>query len=342
MQDTPESTGIVAPQSRWISSLLPFGGSVAGSRSALVAAQRTIAHSVEAMQYESVQANGINFNVATAGTGNRLALCLHGFPESSFSWRHQMPLLERLGYRVWAPDMRGYGGSSKPLGVKAYAHEILESDVAALIEASGAKEVVLIGHDWGALIAWNYAMFGRVPISRLIIMNVPHPAIWEKNLLNIRQWMKSWYIYFFQLPWIPEWALARNGYAAIARSFSSMAIDKSRFPDEVLRVYRESAAQPGALTAMVNYYRAAVRYSLRTRRRGTPQIDTPTLMLWGESDAALGIELTYGTEKFVSNLTLRYLPNVSHWVQQEAPETVNAMIEAWLLDQSVPYESSGD
>ncbi len=275
----------------------------------------TQAAATQAIRHERVHANGIDFNVATLGSGTRLALCLHGFPESSFSWRHQMPMFAHLGLRVWAPDLRGYGGSSRPNGVKSYALEHLEEDVAALIEASGAKEVVLVGHDWGALIAWYYAMFGRVPISRA----------------------KSWYIFFFQVPWLPEWGLARNGCAAIGHAFRGMAVDKSRFPDEVLRVYQDAAAAPGALTAMLNYYRALLRGFRRNRRRGTARIDVPTLMIWGEVDTALGKELTYGTEQHVSNLTLRYLPNVSHWVQQEAPETVNAMIEAWLLDQNVPY-----
>jgi pimeloyl-ACP methyl ester carboxylesterase len=289
------------------------------------------------IDHQTIHANGIDFNVATAGSGDRLALCLHGFPESSYSWRHQMPLLAQMGFRVWAPDLRGYGGSSRPRGVNAYALENLEEDVAALIEASGAKDVVLVGHDWGALIAWYYAMFGRLPISRLIIMNVPHPALAQKGLRTLRQLMRSWYIFFFQLPSIPEWGLARNNHEAIGRAFRDMAIDKSRFPDEVLRVFRDAAARPGALTAMLNYYRALIRGFRRTTRRGTRRIDAPTLMIWGEVDVALGKELTYGTEKYVSNLTLRYLPNVSHWVQQEAPETVNAMIEAWLLGRDVPY-----
>jgi pimeloyl-ACP methyl ester carboxylesterase len=292
---------------------------------------------VNAITYEIVRANGIDFNVAVAGSGDRLALFLHGFPESSFSWRHQMPLLASMGYRVWAPDLRGYGRSSRPAGVDAYAMEILEEDVAGLIEAAGAKEIVLIGHDWGALIAWHYAMFGRLPLSRLIIMNVPHPALAEKGLRTLRQLKKSWYIFFFQLPRIPEWALGRNGCAAIGQAFRGMAVDKSRFPPEVLQVYQNSAAQPGALTAMLNYYRALIRGLRRARRRGTPRIETPTLMLWGEVDTALGKELTYGTDAFVSNLTLRYLPNVSHWVQQEAPESVNGMIEAWLGGTSVPF-----
>ncbi len=289
------------------------------------------------IEHQTIRANGIDFHVATAGSGERLALCLHGFPELSYSWRYQMPLLAQMGYRVWAPDLRGYGRSSRPLGVPAYALEHLEEDVAGLIEASGAKDIVLVGHDWGAVIAWYYAMFGRLRISKLIIMNVPHPALMEKGLRTRRQLAKSWYIFFFQLPWLPEWGLARRGCEAIGRAFLGMAVDKSRFPDEVLRHYREAAAAPGALTAMLNYYRALIRGLRRTRRRGTPQIGTPTLMIWGEVDAALGKELTYGTEKYVRNLTLRYLPNVSHWVQQEAPETVNAMIEAWLLGRAVPY-----
>jgi pimeloyl-ACP methyl ester carboxylesterase len=300
------------------------------------AAWRVSFPTMEALRYQTVSANGMEFNVAVAGSGDRLALCLHGFPESSFSWRFQLPLLARLGFRVWAPDLRGYGRSSRPVGVKAYSLENLEADVAGLIEASGAKQVLLVGHDWGALIAWHYAMFGRLPISRLIIMNVPHPKLAEKALRTGRQLAKSWYIFFFQLPWIPEWLLARNHCAAIGRAFRGMAVDKSRFPDEVLRVYQDAAAEPGALTAMVNYYRALLRSPRRTRH-GAPRIETPTLMIWGEEDAALGKELTFGTEEYVRDLTLRYLPKVSHWVQQEAPETVNAMIEAWLLGQDVPF-----
>jgi epoxide hydrolase 4 len=290
-----------------------------------------------AIERTKIRANGIDFDVAAIGSGDKLALFLHGFPENSFSWRYQLPLLAHMGYRAWAPDLRGYGGSTRPRGVSAYALEQLLEDVAGLIVASAAKEVILIGHDWGALIAWYYAMFGRVPIAKLIIMNVPHPALAEKGLRTFKQLKKSWYIFFFQIPWLPEWGLARNQALAIGRVFRDMAVDKSRFPDEVLKVYRDAASVPGALTAMLNYYRALFRGLRRNRRRGTVPIDAPTLMIWGEVDAALGKELTYGTDAHVRNLTLRYLPNVSHWVQQEAPETVNAMIEAWLLDKSVPY-----
>jgi pimeloyl-ACP methyl ester carboxylesterase len=242
-----------------------------------------------------------------------------------------------MGYRVWAPDLRGYGGTTRPVGVAAYALEHLLADVAALIDAAGATEVLLIGHDWGALIAWYYAMFGRRAIAKLIIMNVPHPALAERGMRTLRQLKKSWYIFFFQLPRLPEYFLARNGYAAIATALRGMAVDKSRFPPDVLAVYKQSAAQPGALTAMLNYYRALLRGLRRMRARGMPPIRVPVLMLWGEVDAALGKELTYGTEEHVGDLVLRYLPRVSHWVQQEAPETVNTMMAAWLQGEAVPY-----
>ena len=149
--------------------------------------------------------------------------------------------------------------------------------------------------------------------------------------------LRSWYALFFQLPWLPEKLLAAGDYRAVREAFVGMAVDKSRFPAELLQAYRDNAARPGALTAMVNYYRALVRGgSARQRALGYPRIQVPTLLLWGEKDSALGIETTYGTEQHVANLTLRYLPEVSHWVQQEAPEKVNAMLEAWLLGKPVP------
>lgn len=288
------------------------------------------------LRYVSVRANGLDFKVAQLGTGPKLALLLHGFPECAYSWRHQMPLLEGLGYRVWAPDLRGYGRTTRPRGVAAYALSELEADVEGLIEASGAAEVLLVGHDWGAAIAWSYAMFGKRPLARLIIMNVPHPELMRRGLQTWRQLKKSWYIFFFQLPWLPERLLARNHCAPIAAAFKDMAVDKSRFPKEVLNVYREQAAAPGALTAMLNYYRALLRGFKGLQARGTRTIEIPTLMIWGEEDRALGKELTLGTERYVSNLTVKYLPGVSHWVQQEAPEEVNAIMKAWLSGAALP------
>ena len=283
----------------------------------------------------------IEFEVDVAGPpdSNRLALLLHGFPELNYSWRFQLPLFAQHGYRVWAPNQRGYGATTRPEGVHAYRPEALVNDVTRLIDASGCSSVTLVAHDWGGVVAWLYALVKPRPLDRLIIMNLPHPTLFQKGLRTWAQIKRSWYGAFFQVPRLPELALgARNGQA-IVEAFRGMAIDKSRFPDEVTEVYRQHAVQPGALTAMVNWYRGLrhmpPEWSALTA--DPPVIEIPTLLLWGEEDVALGKELTYGTDALVRDLTLRYLPDVSHWVQQEAPETVNAMIDAWLNGTDVPF-----
>jgi len=282
--------------------------------------------------FRFIPANGLDFEVLEAGEGDRLALCLHGFPEHALSWRAQIPVLVELGYRVWAPNQRGYGNSSRPLHVEAYAIENLMDDVAALIDASGARSVTLIGHDWGAAVAWFFALRRLRPLDRLVIMNVPHPAVFSKRLRDSwRQRARSWYMGFFQLPALPEWLLGLDGARAIGRAFTASACEPERFTPDVLTVYREQAAKPGALTAMLNWYRAAARGGmLRQVKLGFPPIDVPTLMLWGEEDVALGKETTYGTHRYVTNLQLHYVPGASHWVQQDASERVNEELVRFL------------
>lgn len=300
-----------------------------------------------------VETNGQRLEVWTDGDpgSDRLALLLHGFPEHAFSWRHQIPLFARLGYRVWAPNQRGYGKSSRPRGVASYRIEELVADVAGLVDAAGAKRVLLVGHDWGGLVAWEFAArnaqrgeAGRShrawTLDHLVILNVPHPMRFREELASNRaQRRRSFYAVLFQLPWLPEWFFRRNGAAAIDRAFRGMAIDKGRFPDEVLAVFRENVLQPGAATAMLNWYRAAGRAFGRLGARAGeayPIIETPTLLIWGEEDRALGKETSTGTERFVKDLSVRYLPRVSHWVQQEAPEQVNQLLEEWLAARSAP------
>ncbi|WP_417615657.1 alpha/beta fold hydrolase [Parasphingorhabdus sp.] len=282
-----------------------------------------------AIDLSFVEANGQIFEVAQAGEGKKLALCLHGFPELHYSWRHQIPLLVEMGYKVWAPNLRGYGGSSKPDGVDSYRLNTLVQDVAALIDASGAEEVTLIAHDWGAIIAWHFAILKVRPLTRLVIMNVPHPRCARRELKHWYQLKKSWYIFFFQLPRIPEWLFGLNGAERIKRAISRMAVDKSRFPEEDLQVYADAASRPGALRSMINYYRALLR-TPDAREIGDAMVHIPTLMIWGEEDAAIDIRCTDGTEEWVPDLELHRLPGVSHWVQQEAPEKVNAILREWL------------
>lgn len=279
-----------------------------------------------------IEANGIRFELAECGSGDRLALCLHGFPEINYSWRYQMPMLAAKGWRVWAPNLRGYGASDKPQGVNAYRLNTLAKDVAALIDASGAREVMLIAHDWGAIIAWHFAILKLRPLTRLVIMNVPHPLCGQREIRRWHQLKKSWYIFFFQLPWLPERMMAGQGARGIKGAFYNMAVDKSRFGREVLQTYANAALRPGAITAMVNYYRALLR-TADFRQIGDGRVEVPTLMIWGEEDSALDVRCTDGTEAYVPDLELHRLPNVSHWVQQEAPETVNEILEKWVEDR---------
>lgn len=308
------------------------------NRAALVRYAAPVMHpALQEFEAIDVHANGIRFRVHTAGEGDRLVLLLHGFPELWFSWRDQMPMLARLGYRVWAPDLRGYGDTDRPKGVAAYTMDVLLQDIAGLIDAAKAREVVIIAHDWGGAVAWEFASRRVRQIDRLVALNIPHPALFAKHLLKPGpQLLRSWYIFAFQLRGIAEWYLARDDYRAIKGAFLSMAVDRRRFPKEVLQVYRDAAAQPGALTAMLSWYRAALRHPRASTPRRPAKIEIPTLMIWGEEDKALGKELTFGTEDLVRDLTIRYVPDASHWIQQEAPETVNAMLEAWLTGQRVP------
>ena len=294
--------------------------------------------SFEGLVHRDVAANGLRFHVAECGEGERLALCLHGFPELWISWRYQMPLLARLGWRVWAPDLRGYGASERPPERDDYAIETLMDDVAGLIDAAGAREVMLVAHDWGGIIAWYFAMRKLRPLERLVVMNLPHPGAARPAFRRWRQRRASLYAVVFQLPWLPERLLAARSARAVGQAFLSMAQQPERFPEELLQRYRDAALEPGALKAMLDYYRALLRGGGLRRQHalGFPPIEVPTLLLWGEHDLALTRETTFGTDAYVKNLTLRYLPNASHWVQQDDPETVNVMLEAWLTGNPVP------
>ena len=277
-----------------------------------------------------VTANGLRFAIDEAGSGGDVALLLHGFPESRFSWRHQLEPLAEMGWHAVAPDLRGYGDSERPREREAYRIRHLVDDAAALFDALGARRRLLIGHDWGAAIAWAFAIRRARPLDGLVVMNVPHPDVFRAVLA--RSWAqrrRSWYMLFFQLPVLPELLLRAGDAAAIERMFSGMAIDKSAFPDAVTRPYRDNALKPGAATAMLAYYRANAT-DFAGPSEPTPKIEVPTLMIWGEEDAALGLELTEGYAPLVADFTLERLPQVSHWVQQEAPDEVNARLAAWL------------
>jgi len=292
----------------------------------------------DSISTEFVSANGLRFEVDMCGdqSSKKLAICLHGFPEHSVSWRNQLPMLAALGYKAWAPNMRGYGNSSIPPDKKDYAIENLLADVAALIDAAECDETILLAHDWGAVIAWYFAIREVRPLSKLVICNVPHPAAAAENA-GWSQLKKSWYILFFQIPGLPEWLISQRG-PAVGQAIQDSSSRPEMYSSDVLALYSQNAVRSGGLKAMINYYRQLIFGGGAKRQKdlGFPIIQTPTLMCWGEDDLALTKETTYGTDKWVEDFTIRYLPRISHWVQQDAPVEVNAMIKAFILEEPVP------
>jgi pimeloyl-ACP methyl ester carboxylesterase len=277
----------------------------------------------------TVEANGLSFQIDEAGTGDRVALLLHGFPESRRCWRHQLPFLADLGWRAVAPDMRGYGGSSRPRGRGAYRIGNLVEDAAALFDALGARQRLLIGHDWGGMIAWAFAIRRARPLDGIVVLNAPHPLAYRKAVRQWRQRLRSWYVLFFQLPWLPERRLGADHAAAVGRVLERSARSPATFPPEIVEHYRDNAAQHGALTAMINYYRANT--DLGAMARG-PGVNAPMLLLWGEQDTALGPELITPTSRYADDIAIERFPEVSHWLPEEAPDAVNAALAEWLRE----------
>jgi pimeloyl-ACP methyl ester carboxylesterase len=283
------------------------------------------------VDHRYIQINGIRMHYVRAGTGKRLLLLLHGFPEFWWSWRYQIAAMSEH-FTVVAPDLRGYNATDKPAW--GYELDVLVNDVVSLIRQLGYTRAIVAGHDWGGTIAWSLAIAYPHRVERLIALNIPHPALIAQALgRNWRQTLRSWYMFFFQLPFLPEALIRANKYAFVERVFRGMALDKSRFGDAELAQFTAALAQPGALTAAINYYRALIQQGARGMFHGTRmRVQAPTLMIWGEQDAFLGKELTYGTERFVQDLRIRYIPYCSHWVQQEHPTRVNEYILEFLSD----------
>lgn len=274
---------------------------------------------------------GIRLHYAEAGEGP-LVILLHGFPELWYSWRRQIPALAQAGLRVVAPDMRGYNTSSKPGGWRAYDAELIAGDIAALIDHLGERDADVVGHDWGAAIAYTLAMRHSERVRRLAILNVPHPARMLEGMRTVRQLRKSWYMFFFQIPRLPEALLARDGYSFVKRSLR--AGSRGSFSDEDLDVYVQAWSQPGALTGMLNYYRAALRRSPRSMLRSLRPIHAPTLVIWGERDRYIGAELAEPPREWVSDVRIERIPEATHWVQHEQPERVNELLIDFLAARS--------
>lgn len=281
----------------------------------------------EPWQHREILTNDLRMHYVTQGTGP-LVVLLHGFPEFWYSWRWQIPFLAEQGYRVVAPDLRGYNRTEKP--DRGYDIPNLLRDIAGLIEGLGEERAIIVGHDWGGVLAWHFAIDYPQMTSKLIVLNAPHPGAMMREIRTPAQMRKSWYILAFQLPWLPEYVLARNHASAIGNLIYRSAVHKEAFTPETLAQYEEAMSTPGALSAALNYYRQLLRRGLHHYRSRTLRVDAPTLLIWGEQDVALDIELTHDLGAWVPDLQVSYLPDSGHWVQQEQPAEVNRLMLDFL------------
>ena len=280
----------------------------------------------ESWQHSYITTNGVKLHYVTQGEGP-LMIMLHGFPEFWYSWRHQIPEFAQY-YKVVALDMRGYNDSDKPKETSAYTINEIVKDVEGVIRGLGYDKCVLVGHDWGGAIAWNFAYTHPYMVDKLIILNLPHPVKFAEGLRTPQQLLRSWYIFLFQFPFLPEFLIQSGDYQPLEAAFNGMAVNKSTFTQADIDTYKDAAAKRGALTAMVNYYRNILQPQFFNKTWGI--LEVPTLMIWAEDDTALGKELTYGTEAYVRDFQIKYIPNCSHWVQQEKPQLVNQYMHDFL------------
>ncbi len=268
----------------------------------------------DGIEHRRVDVGGIELHLASLGNG-RPVLLLHGFPEFWYSWRGVMRALAGAGFQALAPDLRGYNLSDKPRGRSSYRIDRLVADIVGLIDALGLERVPVVAHDWGGVIAYCLAEQHPERVERLAILNAPHPEKFRKAVRRPPQLWRSWYVFFFQLPWLPEWAVTRR--RVMTRTLSGWSRPGAFSPEDVER-YVEAIRRPRAATSAINYYRAA----FRTPVRAPNPIQAKTLILWGDRDRALGSELLDGIERYVPDATIHHLTDAGHWLQHDAPDEV--------------------
>lgn len=273
-------------------------------------------------EHQFIHTNGVTLHTVVAGPASGPAVVLlHGYPEFWYGWRKQIPALAAAGFRVYAPDQRGYNLSDKPRGLSAYSVDELAGDILGLIDAIGQERVFLVGHDWGAVVAWWLALTAPARLRRLAILNVPHPHVMRRHLLtDPRQMGRSLYAAFFQLPWLPEAAVSALHYRALARALRDSSLPGT-FSDEELAEYRRAWARPGAMTTMLNWYRAALRRPAADWP--DPGVTVPTTVIWGMKDHALRPEMAAESAALCDRPELIELEDNTHWVQHEAAALVN-------------------
>jgi pimeloyl-ACP methyl ester carboxylesterase len=292
-----------------------------------------------ALIHDYAQIGEVRLHYAECGSGDDLVILLHGFPEFWYSWRHQLPVLGER-YHVVAPDMRGFNLSDKPPRVADYQIECLVADVLALVRYFGKERTAIVGHDWGAAVAWAVAQRHPEVVSKLAALQVPPPAAWRANF-TLRQLRRSWYMFFFQLPRLPEWWACANDFARVERMYKETSVRPETFAEGDIAAYKEALRQPGALTSAINYYRANVFRSLmrsggKEKGKGHGRIRVPTLFIYGEYDFAIIPDTVRGLERFIDAPYREVrIPDSAHWVQNEAVDQVNAALLEFLGDDSL-------
>jgi epoxide hydrolase 4 len=266
----------------------------------------------------------VTLNAVAAGPNNgSVVLLLHGFPEFWYGWQKQIDPLAAAGFRVIVPDQRGYNKSSKPSGVRSYALTELVSDVIAIADQLGQERIFLVGHDWGAAVAWSVTLLHPNRVAKLVILNVPHPSVMRRYLMkNWSQRRKSWYMFFFQLPYLPEAFLSASNFRRGAASLAGTS-RPGTFSEADLAQYRAAWSQPGALTGMIHWYRAAFRYRAKFPDR---TVRVPTRILWGLRDRFLMAEMAQDSLRYCPQAELITFPEASHWLQHEEPARISQIL----------------
>ncbi len=283
------------------------------------------------ISFDYAQIGGVNLHYAKAGDGEKLVILLHGFPEFWYSWRHQLTALSD-DYTVVAPDMRGYNLSDQPPRIEDYTMDKLVDDVIGLIHYFGRKQAAIVGHDWGASIAWAVALKHPEYVSKLVAMQVPPASVWKKNQ-TLKQFLASWYMFFFQIPVLPEWLLSQNDYALLENALRNTTAEKDVFKAADIAEYKKSWREPFALTAMINYYRANIIKRFIGKSKSDAKIKVPTVFIYGEKDQAVLPDTVKGISDAVDAPFEEFrIPDSAHWVQNEAKDTVNEILRDFLAD----------
>lgn len=283
------------------------------------------------LEFTEVSTNGVRLRVARAGPSNGpLVILLHGFPEGWYGWRHQIAPLAEAGFLVMAPDQRGYGSSEKPKGVSSYALDTLAEDVIGLIDASGRSRAMVIGHDWGGVVAWRAIERFPSRFEKAVIINAPHPAAMIREVRgNLDQFLKSWYTLAFQLPKLPEILLKRSAFRRLERAMIASSLPGT-FTNADLETYKKAWSQENALTSMLHWYRAAFRSMGHAPSEAL--VEVPTQLIWGANDRFLGPGVARLSYALCIDARLDWVENATHWVQHEQSGRVNRSILQFLTN----------